>query len=81
MQLTLISPTKKIVADIAWIEFNTPTGNYVIQEGHAPTILALSEQKPLMYALKSGKEEVVMVTRAIVEITRTHVTVLINNLE
>lgn len=81
MQLSIITPTKKEVFDVAWVECNTPQGNYVIQPGHAPTIFALSEQKPFIYCLKSGKEEVIMVKRAIAEITRTRVTVLLSHFD
>jgi len=78
MQLAIITPTKKELFEITWIEFNTPNGNFVIQPGHAPTIFALSEQKPFIYSLKNGKQEVVMVKRAVAEITRSNVTVLLS---
>ena len=77
MQLTIISPLKKEQYDIAWVEFNTPLGNFVIQPGHAPTAFTLSEKKQFVYCLKSGKEEVVIVNHGIAEITRTNVTVLL----
>lgn len=78
MQLIIALPTNKQKIEIAWAEFNTITGNYVIQEGHAPTVLLLLEQKPFIYCLKDGKQEVVMVQWGIVEITRTTITVLLN---
>ncbi len=81
MQLSIISPTKKEIFDVAWIECNTPQGNFVIQPGHAPTILTLSEHKPFVYCLKNGKEEVIMIKRAIVEITRSQVTVLLSQFD
>jgi F0F1-type ATP synthase epsilon subunit len=74
----MVWPDKKVTAEIAWLELNTPTGNYVIQPGHAPMILALSPRKQLIYALKSGKEEVIMVERGIAEITRTNITLLLS---
>ena len=81
MQLTIITPTKKEVFDIAWAECNTPQGNFVIQPGHAPTIFALSAHMPFIYCLKNGKEEVIMIKQALAEITRTHITLLLNNLD
>jgi F0F1-type ATP synthase epsilon subunit len=81
MQLTIISPTKKESFEVSWVECNTPTGNYVIQPGHAPTILALSENKPFIFALKNGKEEVIMIKRAVAEITRAQVIVLLSHIE
>lgn len=81
MQLSIITPTKKEVFDVSWVEFNTAQGNYVIQPGHAPTIFALSAQKPFIYCLKSGKEEIVMVKRAIAEVTRSRITVLLSHFD
>ncbi len=79
MQLIVITPEKKELFDITWVECNTPGGNYVIQPGHAPTIFSLSPHRPFIYCLKNGKEEVIMVKLGIVEITRTHITLLLNN--
>jgi F0F1-type ATP synthase epsilon subunit len=76
MQLSLITPTTKNVFDIAWIELNTPTGNYVIQPGHAPTIMALSPNKTLLYCLKSGKQEIVLIKNGFAQITRAQVTLV-----
>ena len=78
MQLILVSPEKKDIIEVAWVELNTPTGNYIIQAGHAPMALALSPKQPLIYAHKNGKEEIVMVERGIAEITRTQVTILLS---
>ena len=79
MRLTLISPTKKETFEIAWAECNTPTGNFIIQPGHAPLILTLSKQKPFTYCLRNGNQEIVMVKEgAIVEITRESVMVLMS---
>lgn len=77
MQLILVSPEKKDVIEVAWVELNTPTGNYIIQPGHAPMALALTFKQPLIYAHKNGKEEILMVERGIAEITRTQVTILL----
>ncbi len=78
MQLSIISPAKKEIFDVAWVECNTPTGSYVIQPGHAPMILALSKKKPFIFALKSGKEEVIMIQQGIAHITRENVTILLS---
>ena len=78
MQLIIISPEKKESVDVAWVELNTPTGNYIIQPGHAPMIVTLSPQQAFVYAHKNGKEEIVMVERAIAEITRSQVNILLS---
>lgn len=81
MQLTIITPSKKDIFNVVWLECNTPQGNYVIQAGHAPTIFSLSSHKPFIYCLKNGHEEIIMIQQAIIEVTRTHATLLLNNLE
>ena len=78
MQLILVSPEKKETVEIAWLELNTPSGNYIIQYGHAPMALALSPKQPLVYAHKNGKEEILMVERGIAEITRSQITILLS---
>jgi F0F1-type ATP synthase epsilon subunit len=78
MQLILVSPEKKETIEVAWVELNTPSGNYIIQSGHAPMALALTAKQPFIYALKNGKEEIVMVERGIAEITRSQVIILLS---
>lgn len=78
MQLQIVSPEKQQTIEVAWVELNTPTGNYIIQHGHAPMALVLSEKQPFIYAHKNGKEEIMMVERGIAEITRTQVTILLS---
>lgn len=78
MQLILVSPEKKDVIEVAWVELNTPSGNYIIQPGHAPMALALTSKQPFIYAHKNGKEEIVMVERGIAEITRSQITILLS---
>ena len=71
-------PGKKETVEVTWLELNTPTGNYIIQNGHAPMALALSPKQPFIYAHKNGKEEIVMVERGIAEITRSQVIILLS---
>jgi F0F1-type ATP synthase epsilon subunit len=78
MQLSIISPSKKEIFEVLWVECNTPTGSYVIQPGHAPMILALSPKKPFSFSLKNGQEEIIMIQQGIAHITRESVTLLIN---
>ncbi|CAN5162755.1 hypothetical protein BH09DEP1_BH09DEP1_1490 [soil metagenome] len=78
MQLVIVTPEKKEIIEVAWVELNTPTGNYIIQAGHAPMALALTSKQPIIFTHKNGKEEIMMVERGIAEITRTQVTILLN---
>jgi len=81
MQLTIITPNQKEQFDVAWVELNTAQGNFIIQPGHAPIIFSLKEKAPFTYCLKNGEEKVLLVKRAIAEITRTQITVLLSNFE
>jgi F0F1-type ATP synthase epsilon subunit len=77
MQLTIVTPSKKEHFDIAWVELNTDQGNYVIQPGHAPTFFSLKAHAPFTYCLKNGEQEVIMIKRAMVEVTRAQITLLL----
>jgi F0F1-type ATP synthase epsilon subunit len=78
MELIIVSPEKTEQYEIAWFEAHTISGSFVIQPKHAPTILLLSPGKELLFCLKSGKQESIMVPRGIVEVTRLRSTVIIN---
>ena len=76
MKLTIHTPSTDVTYFVAWIEINTPMGNYIIQEGHAPTILTLSPFKPLIFRLKTGKQETVTVYHGTIEIKRESATII-----
>lgn len=59
MKFVILTTESKTEHEVAWIEANTPEGNFVIQPQHAPTTLILSPAKDLIYCLKTGKHEVV----------------------
>lgn len=79
MQLEIVSPTSKTQYQISWIELNTMTGNYVIQTGHVPTILQLTHQSPISFALTSGAIQTITPQAGIAHITREQVMLLIND--
>lgn len=76
MQLIILSPFSKVTIDIEWIELNTPAGNFIIQPEHAPTVVTLTPQQPVIYMTTSGKEESLIVNKAIAQVTRTSITLL-----
>jgi len=77
MQLTILSPFKRdSYKDVDWVELRTDTGNFVIQEGHAPTILVLKEQQVILFK-HNKKEKKAMIQSGIADITREQVTILI----
>jgi len=78
MELTIISPTQKKTLSIAWLEINTMVGNFVIQPGHASTVLVLEPQQAITYCLDSGKQESSVIPSGIVEITPDSATIVMH---
>lgn len=79
MHLIIVSPFAQKTIDIEWIELNTPVGNFIVQPEHAPTIITLTPGQPVIYMTTSGKEESFIVREAIVQVTRTAVTLLMQD--
>ena len=77
VELNIINALSKKSYEIEWIEFNTPTGSYVIMPHHAPMILRLSERMPITFTLTSGAQESITPASAIAHITRDKIDVLI----
>jgi F0F1-type ATP synthase epsilon subunit len=79
MELSIITPTYKKLYAIAWIELETTAGNFVIQPGHAPTILLLTPNNNALFCLSNGKQESVMIKEGgIAHIERNSATLLLN---
>jgi F0F1-type ATP synthase epsilon subunit len=77
MELHITSPQETQVFAIVWIEVPTPAGSFVIQPEHAPTLLIISPDKEITFCLKNGKQQSLLVSQGIVEVTRTIVTLII----
>ncbi|HBR70556.1 TPA: hypothetical protein DIC20_03435 [Candidatus Dependentiae bacterium] len=77
MRLHIATPSEKRELEIAWIELNTPAGNFIIQPEHAPMIVTLSPMSIVNYRLTSGKEETRKVIQGIAHIERDYITLLI----
>lgn len=78
MKLHIISPFEKKEFTISWLELNTPVGNFVIQDGHAPTVLTLSKNKPIIFETENGKTRMFKIGGGVAEITRTDATILLH---
>ncbi len=81
MKLIINTPAYQTSYSVAWFEINTPTGNYVIQKGHAPAIMPLSSAQGLTFRLKTGKQETLTVRNGIVKINRESATVVMTVME
>lgn len=78
MELTIISPVLQKKMTIAWLEINTPVGNFVIQKGHAPMVVTLSAHQPIIFGLPNGTQQSIIIIKAVVEVTRTGATVIVS---
>ncbi|TET36536.1 hypothetical protein E3J61_00600 [Candidatus Dependentiae bacterium] len=81
MKLIISTPSSYRELSVAWLEFNAPTGNYVIQQGHAPMIMTLVPNQKLIFRLKSGKEESILIRQGMVTIGREETTAIITEQE
>lgn len=77
MKLKIITTQKIVEHEVDWVELNTPVGNIVIQQGHAPMIIQLSAGYELLYQVSSGATESVLIVQAVAHVTRFEVQVLI----
>jgi F0F1-type ATP synthase epsilon subunit len=79
MECTLLSPLKKRVLTIEWLDITTDVGNFVIQKGHAPTLLVATPGTSLVVAFKDGRQENIEISgTAIVHIMRDGITILLS---
>lgn len=79
MELQLIGPTGSRVMNIQWLEAQTPNGNFVIKHGHAPLITLLAPNKELTVKLHDGSITMITIVQGILEVTRTHITLLLTH--
>lgn len=77
MKFSVISPHTIIEHNIVWIEINTPIGNMVIQEGHAPMIIEIEKNSELLFMQENGKQISFMVFQGFMHITRQEIKLLI----
>ena len=80
MKLVIVSPQHKYEYDVEWIEAFTPSGNLIIQEGHAPIILTLVPGFDLSFLLPTtGEKKIIKLTRhGFLEVNRTSALALIS---
>lgn len=79
MKLSVISPESAIDHEIAWIELNTAKGNRVVQRGHIPCLFLLTQNKPVIFKLKTGKQQTFLVRYGIVQVHRDSIILIVRN--
>lgn len=77
MKLKIITTQKIVEHEVDWVELNTPVGNMVIQLGHAPMIIQLSQGYELVYQISGGATESILIVQAVAHVTRLEVQILI----
>lgn len=77
MKLQIVTTRRVVEHDIDWVELNTPAGNMVIQQGHAPVMIELSSGHELLYQTTMGVRESLMIVQGIAHITRYEVKILL----
>lgn len=81
MKLKVVSPDPKFLKEVdavAWLELDTPVGNFVILPEHAPTVLTLRKNSVIRYCLRSGKQNSLQIVDGLAHIKRDEVVLLLN---
>ncbi len=78
MKLVITSPLAAHEYQVAWVELHTSKGSFVIQHGHAPMVLPLSPDKDIIFQLKSGKMESLVIAQGIADIDRDSINLIVN---
>ncbi len=78
MDLQIFSMQATHFYTVAWLEINTPNGNFIIQSGHAPMIINLTPYQPITFRLSNGKQETVIPRSGIAQINREKTVLLIS---
>lgn len=79
MKFNVVSPQQTQKYTVNWIEINTPSGNLIIQNGHAPIIFTLVANKEIFFQLKTGEEISILLDReAFLHVERNEAVALIS---
>ena len=77
MKFSVISPYSTIEHNIVWAEINTPVGNMVIQEGHAPMIIEIEPSSEILFMQHNGKQTSLIVAQGFIHVARDGIKLLI----
>lgn len=77
MKLSVISPHSIVQHAIVWVEINTPVGNMVIQENHAPMIIEIEPNSELLFMQPNGKQILIVVVQGFIHVTHQEIKLLI----
>ena len=77
MKLSVISPHGVVHHTIVWVEINTPAGNMVIQENHAPMVVEIEPNSELLFMQPNGKQVSLVVMQGFIHVTRQEIKLLV----
>ncbi|MGZ6250560.1 MAG: hypothetical protein ACXWL2_00875 [Candidatus Chromulinivorax sp.] len=77
MKFLVISPYSTTEYTIVWAEINTPAGNLVIQENHAPMLVEIEPNSELLFMQDNGKQTSLIVIQGLIHVTRQEIKLLI----
>jgi len=77
MKFSVINPHSVTSYAIVWIEINTPAGNMVIQENHAPMIVEIEPKSEILFMQEHGKQLSITVLQGFIHVTRQDIKLLV----
>jgi F0F1-type ATP synthase epsilon subunit len=77
VKFSVISPHSVVEHTIVWLEINTPAGNLVIQEDHAPMIVEIEQNSELLFMEHNGKQISIIVLQGFIHVTRKEIKLLV----
>ena len=77
MKLKVITTQRVVEHQVDWVELNTPVGNMIVQESHAPMIVQLTPGLELSFQLTGGAIESILVVQGMAHVTRAEVKILL----
>lgn len=77
MKLKIITSQKINEYDVDWVELNTPVGNMVVQQGHAPMMIELSSGHELLYQVTDGAKQSIMIVQGVAHVLRYEIKILL----
>lgn len=77
-KVTFITPTSQKVVSVVWLECQTPTGNLVIQKGHAPLVSLIQPYSEVIFQSDKGEKESLEISGGVLEVQRESALIIID---
>lgn len=72
----IVTPTGTSTYQAEWVDITTPTGNQIIEAGHAPMISLLRSRSVVTLQTDGGAQETIPVLNGVIEVTREMTTIV-----